>query len=249
MKPGGALRLRDKRIDGVEAFREAVDEGDADAFLRRVIGTLSHELAVVSSFGSESAVLLHLVASVDPTVPVLFLNTGKLFGETLRYRDSLQMRLGLTDVRTVGPHPDHIRQCDPQGTLFSADPDRCCAMRKVWPLQEALKPFKAWMTGRKRYQAQNRASLPRVEHADGKIKINPLSDWTAEDIAAYREKHGLPEHPLVKDGFLSIGCMPCTDRVAPGENQRAGRWRGLRKSECGIHNMGAAGPAPLMRGR
>jgi len=238
MEISDILKLPD--VGGEEAARELIGEATEQ---------FSQELAIVSSFGAESAVLLHLVASIDPTVPVLFLNTGKLFGETLRYRDSLQMRLGLTDVRSVGPHPDHVRQCDPQGTLFSSDPDRCCAMRKVWPLQEALKPFKAWMTGRKRYQGPGRVSLPRIERADGKIKINPLADWTAEDVAAYRREHGLPEHPLLKDGFLSIGCMPCTDRVAPGEDQRAGRWRGNRKSECGIHNMSVAGPPPPIPGR
>lgn len=219
---------------------KSLDQGDTTEFLRGVLNEFHGTLAVVSSFGAESAVLLHLVAQIDPRVPVLFLNTGKLFGETLRYRDKIQMQLGLTDVRTCGPHPSDIGQSDPNGTLHASDPDLCCSIRKVWPLQEALKPFSAWMTGRKRFQSDARAELPRIEWVDDKVKVNPLADWTADDVAAYRDENRLPVHPLVKDGYLSIGCMPCTDRVAPGEDQRAGRWRGLDRSECGIHDIGAS---------
>lgn len=192
-------------------------------------------IAVVSSFGAESAILLHLLAQVDPTVPVLFLNTGKLFGETMRYRDRLQERLGLTDLRAIGPHPADRDKFDPDGALWSRDPDACCDFRKTVPLSRALEGFDAWITGRKRFQTQERGDMMAVEQVGDKFRINPLSDWTQQDLDAYMKDHRLPAHPLVREGYLSIGCMACTSKVAPGEDPRAGRWRGQQKSECGIH--------------
>lgn len=192
-------------------------------------------IAVVSSFGADSAVLLHLVAGIDPSVPVLFLDTDKLFGETRRYRDRLVERLGLTDVRTIGPDPIAVAERDPEGILWARDPDACCTLRKVEPLARALEPFDAWINGRKRYQSASRADLDLVEAADGRVKLNPLADWDRAALAAYFARHDLPPHPLVEDGYRSIGCMPCSDRVADGEDDRAGRWRGSAKIECGIH--------------
>ncbi len=193
------------------------------------------QIALVSSFGAESAVLLHMLAEADPTTPVVFLDTGKLFGETKRYRDKLIERLGLTNVRSETPDPEAVKAQDPKGILWSQNPDACCALRKVEPLQRALKPFDAWFTGRKAFQSSSRSKLSVFEVADGKFKINPLAHWTKDDTDAYFEEHDLPRHPLEADGYLSIGCMPCTDRVAPGEDTRAGRWRGQDKVECGIH--------------
>jgi phosphoadenosine phosphosulfate reductase len=193
------------------------------------------KLAVVSSFGSESAVLLHMLAQADPTVPVIFLNTGKLFGETLRYRDRLQDLLGLTDLRVIAPHPADVKRLDPEGTLWSRDPDKCCALRKVWPLQRALEPFEAQMTGRKRFQTAARSAIQTIELADGRFRINPLANFGREELAAYIAAYNLPQHPLVADGYLSIGCMPCTERVKQGEDYRSGRWAGIDKEECGIH--------------
>lgn len=192
-------------------------------------------IAVVSSFGAESAVLLDLVARVEPATPVIFLDTGKLFGETLRYRDKLIQRLGLSEVRIIRPLEANLSAEDPDGVLWSKRPDRCCYLRKVEPLQRALKGLDAWITGRKRFQGGLRAALPPIEAADGKIKVNPLATWTKTDLDAYFEERDLPRHPLEADGYLSIGCMPCTDRVAAGEDVRAGRWRGQDKTECGIH--------------
>jgi phosphoadenosine phosphosulfate reductase len=192
-------------------------------------------IAVVSSFAAESVVLLHQVAEVDPTTPVLFLNTGKLFGETLRYRDRLQDVLGLIDIRAIGPHPDDRKAADPEGTLWSRSPDACCHFRKVVPLSRAVAGFDATITGRKRFQTATRASMDRVELVDGRFRINPLVDWTLAELAAYVDEQGLPKHPLVMDGYPSIGCMPCTRRVAAGENYRDGRWAGFAKDECGIH--------------
>lgn len=191
--------------------------------------------AVVSSFGAESGALLHLVAEIDPTTPILFVNTGKLFGETLRYRDRLQDLLGLTDIRAIGPHPAERAREDSDGVLWSKDPDACCNLRKVRPLRAALAGFDAIVTGRKRFQTQTRAAMAPVEHFDGRFRFNPLADWTLAEIDAYFAAHALPRHPLVDDGYLSIGCIPCTRRLHAGEGYRDGRWSGLAKDECGIH--------------
>lgn len=192
-------------------------------------------IALVSSFGAESASLLHLVASVNPDTPVIFVNTGKLFGETIRYRDQLIAQLGLTDVRSVRPNPAEEKALDPDGILWSKDTDACCAFRKVKPLNTALEGFDAWITGRKRFQSGTRADVPLIEATTKHIKVNPIALWEEADVEAYIAKHGLPPHPLVEDGYPSIGCMPCTDRVAPGADPRSGRWAGQEKTECGIH--------------
>jgi phosphoadenosine phosphosulfate reductase len=198
-------------------------------------GDFQGRTAVVSSFGAESAVLLHLVSQIDAATPVLFLNTGKLFGETLRYRDRLQDVLGLEDIRSLSPGLDTRRALDPEGSLWSRDTDACCGFRKVAPLALALKPFAAQITGRKRFQTRERGLMQPVEWFDGRYRFNPLWQWTQDDLRAYAATHRLPAHPLVADGYPSIGCMPCTRRVASGEDYRAGRWAGLDKDECGIH--------------
>lgn len=191
--------------------------------------------AVVSSFGAESAVLLKLVADIDPNTPILFLNTGKLFGETLRYRDRLQDVLGLGDVRSLAPSLEARQKNDPDGTLWSRDTDSCCDFRKTVPLKLALAPFKAQVTGRKRFQTRERADMLPVEYSDGRYRFNPLWQWDLQQLEAFAERNNLPAHPLVEDGYPSIGCMPCTRRVQAGEDYRAGRWSGLDKDECGIH--------------
>ncbi|HWY61085.1 MAG TPA: phosphoadenylyl-sulfate reductase [Rhizomicrobium sp.] len=191
--------------------------------------------AVVSSFGAESAVLLHMVAQIDPNTPILFLNTGKLFGETLRYRDRLQDVLGLGDVRSLAPTREARESLDPDGALWSKDTDACCNFRKVIPLAHALEPFEAQITGRKRFQTRERASMQPVEYFDGRFRFNPLWQWNLAELEAYTTAHSLPRHPLVEDGYPSIGCMPCTRRVQAGEDYRAGRWADSEKDECGIH--------------
>ncbi len=202
------------------------------------------KIAMVSSFGSEAVVLLHLLSQVNPTVPVLFLNTGKLFGETLRYRDRLQEKLGLTDVRSLGPDPRIEAVRDPKGDLWARNADACCDLRKVLPLAHGLEGFEASITGRKQFQTGARAAMQTIEQeagADGtpgRFKINPLANWNLDDLKTYIEDHKLPRHPLVKDGYLSIGCMPCTDRVKEGDDYRSGRWAGTDKDECGIHVPG-----------
>ncbi|MFA7601853.1 MAG: phosphoadenylyl-sulfate reductase [Novosphingobium sp.] len=203
---------------------------------------LAGDVAVVSSFGAESAVLLHLVSRVDPAIPVLFLDTGKHFPETLAYRDLLIDQLELTNVISLSPEAEDLAKLDESGLRWSYDPDGCCEIRKVKPLAKALAGYDASITGRKAFQSSTRANLPRFEidgsDAQGRVKINPLIDWSAEDLAAYVAEHDLPPHPLVAEGYPSIGCSPCTSKVAPGEDPRAGRWRGWDKTECGIHVPG-----------
>jgi phosphoadenosine phosphosulfate reductase len=193
-------------------------------------------VAMVSSFGAESVALLHLVSLVDRSVPVLFLDTQMLFPETLAYQLEVADRLGLTDVRTLSPDRTEQFLRDPEGDLHLSDPDACCSLRKVEPLEDALEPFDAWITGRKRYQGGTRTALNFFE-AEGtaRIKINPLAHWAPGDVRDYIENNRLPKHPLVNKGFPSLGCVPCTTRVAEGEDPRAGRWRGRTKQECGIH--------------
>jgi len=192
-------------------------------------------IAVVSSFGAESAVLLHLVATIDPSTPVLFVDTLRHFPETLAYRDRLAAHLGLSDVRSIGPAAEEIAQRDPDSSRATWDPDGCCAFRKVAPLTAALKGFDAWISGRKRFQAVTRLDLPVFESDGAHIKINPLARSGAADIALYAKTHRLPPHPLVAAGYPSISCAACTSVVLPGEDPRTGRWRGFEKTECGIH--------------
>jgi phosphoadenosine phosphosulfate reductase len=209
---------------------------DAQKLLRLAIEDLfPGRIALVSSFGADSAVLLHIVAEIDKSLPVVFVDTLHLFPETLAYRDALVRRLGLTHVETVHPEPQALAKEDPEGFLWAKDPDRCCELRKVLPLAKALEGYEAWITGRKRFQTATRAGLPLFEAEGERVKINPLAGWTQSRLKAYYEEHDLPRHPLVKKNYLSIGCIPCTSPVRPGEDPRAGRWRGHGKVECGIH--------------
>lgn len=216
----------------------------ADASAERIIDHALRdarlgEVAMVSSFGADSVVLLHLLARVDPTRPVLFLETGMLFAETLAYQRAVAETLGLTDVRVIRPDPADLFVADPDGELNRTDTDACCAIRKVKPLELALQGFDAWITGRKRIHGGARADLALFEVDGNHIKINPLAAWTGADLAAYMDAHALPRHPLVAKGFTSIGCAPCTTSTLPGEDPRAGRWRASEKTECGIHFDGA----------
>lgn len=226
----------DVTVDRLASLHERYDNVGPIEIVRGLVrDEFPNRIALVSSFGTESAVLLHMLSMADPATPVVFLDTGKLFGETKKYRDQLIEQLGLTGVDSVSPDPVAIAEHDPRGILWSKNPDACCAIRKVEPLQRALKPFDAWFTGRKAFQGGERSSLSVFESEGERFKINPLAQWTKADIDAYFEQHELPRHPLEVDGYLSIGCMPCTDKVAPGEDARAGRWRGTDKTECGIH--------------
>jgi phosphoadenosine phosphosulfate reductase len=221
---------------------EDLDRALRDASPSEIIATAlktvgRDRLALVSSFGTESAALLKVMADVDPAIPVIFLDTGWLFEETLAYRDTLIATLGLRDVRSIKPAEETLKREDPERELWFSDPDACCRIRKVEPLARALAPFGGWINGRKRFQGGARAAIPVVE-ADGvRLKFNPFANASRQDIEAIYAQAKLPPHPLAASGFLSVGCMPCTSRTSPDEDLRAGRWRGRPKTECGIHTM------------
>jgi phosphoadenosine phosphosulfate reductase len=227
---------RDKPEDDGSNWAVGLDGVPPVDIIRAAHARFGPRLALVSSFGAESAVLLHMAAQVDPAIPVVFLETGMLFGQTLDHRKRLAERLRLTDVRDIHPDPVELAATDPTGLLHRTDVDACCHVRKVLPLDQALGGFDAWITGRKRFQGGDRLRLSVVEtDTDGKTKVNPLANWTKGDIDAYAAEHDLPAHPLVAQGYPSIGCWPCTRPVEEGQDERAGRWAGLEKTECGIH--------------
>ena len=193
-------------------------------------------VALVSSFGAESVVLLHLVSVIAPETPVLFIDTRMLFPETLEYQRKLAESLPLCDIRTIRAAAPRLALEDPDNTLHQFNTDACCNVRKVEPLDRALAPFDGWITGRKRYQGSSREQVEFFEaEGDLRIKVNPLAHWGREDLEDYIVNNRLPRHPLVAKGYPSIGCAPCTSPVLPGEDPRAGRWRGSQKVECGIH--------------
>lgn len=219
----------------VVALQARLKACEAQSTIEFAIETFPGRIALTSSFGAESAVLLHLTSRVAPNVPVLFLDTGKLFPETIAYRETLIGRLGLTTVRIVSPKLSKLKEDDPSGYLWSVDPNRCCEIRKVEPLAEALAEFSAWISGRKRFQGGTRSDLPVFERDGRHVKINPLANWSEADLENYLTEHNLPRHPLVERGYRSIGCTHCTTPTKPGEDARAGRWRNAGKTECGIH--------------
>ena len=204
------------------------------------------EIAIVSSFGTESAVLLDLVAKADSSIPVIFVDTLKMFPETLEYRETLVRKLGIKNSSVVAPKPDALAAKDTNGLRWSFDPDGCCEIRKVEPLARAKAGLNSWISGRKAFQSITRQNLPRFEIEDGRMKINPLGDWVKADLEAYFEAYNLPRHPLEAQGYLSVGCAPCTSVVKPGEDPRAGRWRGWDKTECGIHEDAGVTMLPIV---
>ena len=230
----------------LSALADELNVAHADAAAEAIL-TAALQLgttALVSSFGADSVVLLHMTARLAPATPVLFVETGMLFPETLAYQRRVADALGLNDVRVIRPETEDLFEHDPDADLHSRDPDLCCALRKVRPLERALRGFDAWVTGRRRAQSATRAGLPPFEADGGRVKANPLAAWDAGMLAAYIDAHDLPRHPLVARGYPSLGCAPCTTTVAPGEDPRAGRWRGRGKTECGIHFAGGVAARP-----
>lgn len=192
-------------------------------------------VAMVSSFGADSVVLLHMLSQIAPATPVLFVDTEMLFDATLAYQRDVAAHLGLTDIRVITPPREALLERDVDGVLHHFDKDACCALRKSEPLDRALDGFGGWVTGRKRIHGGARKSLPLFEKSDRRIKINPLASWTHAMVTAYITRHDLPRHPMVAQGYPSIGCQPCTTPTTADEDPRAGRWRGSDKTECGIH--------------
>ena len=230
-----------ERLNQTTARADALSERygalEGEALLRVMLEwQYKGRIALVSSFGAEAAILLDMVARIDPATPVIFIDSGKLFHHTLTYRDILVRRLGLTDVRTVEPVAFDIGGHDPDGELWRHNPNLCCHLRKVLPLERALGGFDAWITGRKRDHGGERGGVETIEAIDGRIRLNPLAHWSAKKIDRTFQERGLPRHPLMAEGYASIGCAPCTAPVSPDAGGRDGRWQGHAKSECGIHH-------------
>ncbi|HEX7924637.1 MAG TPA: phosphoadenylyl-sulfate reductase [Bradyrhizobium sp.] len=230
------LAVASVALPAADALDRALRKASPAEVIAAALQTVGREkLALVSSFGTESAALLKVMADVDPAIPVVFLDTGWLFEETLAYRDTLIATLGLTDVRSIKPDEQALARLDPDRELWFSDPDACCRIRKVEPLARALKPFAGWINGRKRFQGGARADIPVVEDDGVRLKFNPFANVSREEIDAIYTLGRLPPHPLVASGYQSVGCMPCSSRAAAGEDARDGRWRGRAKTECGIH--------------
>ncbi len=228
--PGSALNARLERLNA--ELRDVPAEHILDVAIHR---EWPGSIAYVSSFGAESAAMLALIARVAPGLPVLFIDTGMHFSQTLDYRDELVSRLGLRDVRSLQPAAEELVREDPKGDLWSRNADACCELRKVRPLAPALEGFSAWVTGRKRFHGGARINLPVVEFSGNHFKINPMANWTQAALDSFLSATGLPRHPMVAQGFPSIGCWPCTQPADDPANPRAGRWAGQEKSECGLH--------------
>ena len=231
-----SLPERADEFPSAEVLDRTLREAPPEEIIATALRAVGRDrLALVSSFGTESAALLKVMADVDPAIPVIFLDTGWLFEETLAYRDTLIAALGLRDVRSIKPSQTALNTSDPDRDLWFSDPDACCRIRKVEPLARALQPFDAWINGRKRFQGGARTAIAVVEDDGMRLKFNPFANLSREQIAAIYAQAKLPPHPLAASGYLSVGCMPCTSRTAPDEDVRAGRWRGRAKTECGIH--------------
>ncbi len=227
-----ALELKEEAV----ALSQVYGSMPTGQALERVVkDVFPGKIALVSSFGTEAAVLLHMAAGIDPGLPVVFLDTLKHFPETLDYRDLLIARLDLTNVGSQAPRPQRLKIDDPDGSLHARDTDYCCHIRKTLPLLASLRGFTCWITGRKRFQADSRQELSLFDVQDRWLKFNPLADWTRKEIVAYFDFHDLPRHPLEAAGYSSIGCAPCTRSVSAGQDIRAGRWAHSDKTECGIH--------------
>lgn len=219
-----------------------------DLLAALLTGPLAGRIAVISSFGTESAVLLHMVAEIDPATPVLFIDTGKLFWETRYYRSRLVDRLGLEDVRVLRAQAADLDAHDMRGDLSTRDSDLCCHIRKTLPLEAGLAGFTGWVSGRKRYHGGARSDIETLSVVDGRLKIDPLAHWDHSTIEAYRVVSELPEHPLAGKGYLSVGCVPCTTPASNPADPRAGRWAGRAKSECGIHFTRNGRPVRVLTG-
>lgn len=231
--------------DELEARYGALPAGALVATLCR--DAFRGRIAVVTSFGAESAVLLDLIARAEPSTPVIFLDTGKHFAETLAYRDLAIGRFRLSDVRSIRPDPALLAEFDPDGQLWQRDPDLCCRVRKVMPLRDALTGIDVVITGRKRHHGGDRQAIPVFESFQGRVRANPLADWGPAELDNAFASLGLPRNALVDRGYASIGCAPCTAPVPAGGAVRDGRWRGTGKTECGIHlpvDTGSHDPRP-----
>ncbi len=225
----------DLRVLAERGATELGPDATAQQVLAWAAETFGNRLIVASNM--QDAVLVELAAKARPGVDVLFLDTGYHFAETIGTRDAVET---VYDVRIVNATPEHTvtEQDSLLGKdLFARDPNQCCALRKVAPLQNTLARYDAWVTGVRRVEAPTRANTPLITYDDkfGLVKINPIAAWTDEEFDAYIAEHNVLVNPLVAEGYPSIGCAPCTAKPAPGADKRSGRWAGTDKIECGLH--------------
>jgi phosphoadenosine phosphosulfate reductase len=239
-----ARSFRGAHTDGrsPEELREIVSHwgaelelAPAETIVEWAAATFGERFCVTSSMGD--AVLAHLAAKVVPGIDVVFLDTGYHFVETIGTRDAVAATLDVNLVNITPPQSVAEQDATYGKDLFRTDPDRCCALRKVQPLQQALDGYDAWATGLRRAETRNRVIAPVIgwDAKKGKVKVSPIARWSDEQVERYIAENGVLVNPLVYDGYPSIGCAPCTRRVAPGEDPRSGRWAGTGKTECGIH--------------
>jgi phosphoadenosine phosphosulfate reductase len=217
---------------------EAFERWTPHKIIQWAVETFGGSLAMTSSFQQQSLTLLHIVSTVAPRLPVFFLDTGYHFEQTIAFRTLVAEQFGL-DVYDIRPEMSRKEQEAKYGTdLPSTNPDLCCYLNKVLPLQTAMRGYRAWITGIRRDQSPARANAPIVDiREDGICKIAPLATWTRDAVWRYIEFHQLPKHPLYQQGYKSIGCAPCTQPIQEGEDERAGRWPGRKKAECGLHTV------------
>lgn len=220
----------------LEVINDQLHQADAADILRWAVETFGDRIAATSSFQTQSVPLLHLISETVPQLPILFIDTGFHFGDTLAFRDDLCERFGLNIIPV---RPKQVVQRDRMGRpLYSSDPDLCCFHHKVAPLDKTLKQYDALISGVRGDQTAHRASLQTVERdKKGILRVHPLLSWTKRELWSYVDRYELPPHPLFAEGYLSIGCKPCTRPVFEGEDERAGRWAGKQKTECGLHTQ------------
>ena len=228
-------RSSEELRDLVSHWGAELELAPAETIIEWAAATFGDRFAITSSMGD--AVLAHVAAKVVPGIDVVFLDTGYHFAETIGTRDAVQHTMDVT-MLSITPKQTVAEQDATEGKdLFRTDPDRCCALRKVAPLADALSSYDAWATGLRRAETHNRVIAPVIgwDAKKGKVKVSPLARWSDEQVERYIADNGVLVNPLVYDGYPSIGCAPCTRRVAPGEDPRSGRWAGTNKTECGIH--------------
>ena len=231
--------LMAKTLD-VDKLNDQFEKIQPQEILRWAIEEFRPRIALTSSFQTESVVLLHMVSQINPSLKIFFLETGWHFKETLDFKNEVVKHLGLTNVINLKADSKKKETFDAQtgGKPYEVNPDYCCQINKVQPLEEVLKDLDAWISGIRRSQSRARKDIKILEeYQSGLFKINPLANVTSGDIWWYIKEHNLPKHPLFDKGYLSIGCWPCTKPVQPGDDERSGRWAGKEKTECGIHTF------------
>ena len=193
------------------------------------------KMVYVCSFGTESAIILHMVSEIDKSLPIILLNTNYLFKETIEYKDYLINKFKFSNFKEIYPSIKDLKINDSEGKLWKEDPDLCCNIRKVLPLQKELKKYDAWVSGRKSYHAGERTNLKFFEYINEKIVVNPLANVNRNFVDSYFKKHDIERHPLFESGYLSLGCTHCTVKTSMIDSPRSGRWADKIKTECGIH--------------